>query len=290
MSSLSGEVSESAEGARLLSEYTGLNLYRGFKSLPLRHLKRTERFILGMDRFFVIRFAKEAIMQGTDLIEALKTALHKNTNRELAPYLGITEARISQLYQQEKNLSARQIVSLIRHTHEVAQREARENAFKTAIKPLVEFYPIDLTLSRRAANWELFDANSSTYAAGLRDSLEEHHGIYVFFDSRGKSIYVGKAKRQSLWMEMNSALNRKRKNLQRMMLVSHPTRNQQFIPSCDKPRQVVECNVFLSDIATYFSAYSVADEFIDIAESLLIRCFPNNLLNKKMEQAVFSND
>ena len=32
-----GEVSESAEGARLLSEYTGLNLYRGFKSLPLRH-------------------------------------------------------------------------------------------------------------------------------------------------------------------------------------------------------------------------------------------------------------
>ena len=37
MSSLSGEVSESAEGARLLSEYTGLNLYRGFKSLPLRH-------------------------------------------------------------------------------------------------------------------------------------------------------------------------------------------------------------------------------------------------------------
>lgn len=37
MSSPSGEVSESAEGARLLSEYTGLNLYRGFKSLPLRH-------------------------------------------------------------------------------------------------------------------------------------------------------------------------------------------------------------------------------------------------------------
>ena len=37
-SAFSGEVSEPAEGARLLSEYTGLNLYRGFKSLPLRHL------------------------------------------------------------------------------------------------------------------------------------------------------------------------------------------------------------------------------------------------------------
>ena len=33
-----GEVSESAEGARLLSEYTGLNLYREFKSLPLRQI------------------------------------------------------------------------------------------------------------------------------------------------------------------------------------------------------------------------------------------------------------
>ncbi len=31
-----GEMSEPAEGARLLSEYTSLNLYRGFKSLSLR--------------------------------------------------------------------------------------------------------------------------------------------------------------------------------------------------------------------------------------------------------------
>lgn len=36
---VNGEMSESAEGARLLSEYTSLNLYRGFKSLSLRHLE-----------------------------------------------------------------------------------------------------------------------------------------------------------------------------------------------------------------------------------------------------------
>lgn len=228
-------------------------------------------------------------MQGSEFIDMMKKVLGVTTDKELASFLGITAEHISRLYKQE-SLSEKYVDRRLIHAHKEIQRRARKQAFQTAISPLVEFYPIDLTLSRRAANWELFDANSSTYAAGLRDSLEEHHGIYVFFDSRGKSIYVGKAKRQSLWMEMNSALNRKRKNLQRMMLVSHPTRNQQFIPSCDKPRQIVECNVFLSDIATYFSAYSVADEFIDIAESLLIRCFPNNLLNKKMEQAVFSND
>ena len=37
-----GEVSESAEGARLLSEYTGLNLYPGFESLPLRQKAKKE--------------------------------------------------------------------------------------------------------------------------------------------------------------------------------------------------------------------------------------------------------
>ena len=31
-----GELAESVEGARLLSEYTGQNLYRGFESLALR--------------------------------------------------------------------------------------------------------------------------------------------------------------------------------------------------------------------------------------------------------------
>ena len=39
-----GEMTELAEGARLLSEYTGLNLYRGFKSLSLRQLKKQAPF------------------------------------------------------------------------------------------------------------------------------------------------------------------------------------------------------------------------------------------------------
>ncbi len=34
---LRGELAESVEGARLLSEYTVLKLYRGFESLALRH-------------------------------------------------------------------------------------------------------------------------------------------------------------------------------------------------------------------------------------------------------------
>ena len=33
-----GEMAELVEGAPLLREYTGLNLYRGFESLSLRHI------------------------------------------------------------------------------------------------------------------------------------------------------------------------------------------------------------------------------------------------------------
>ena len=35
-----GEMAELVEGAPLLREYTGLNLYRGFESLSLRHQPR----------------------------------------------------------------------------------------------------------------------------------------------------------------------------------------------------------------------------------------------------------
>ena len=39
----------------------------------------------------------------------------------------------------------------------------------------------------------------------------------------------------------------------------------------------------LADIAAYFSAYEVAPGMIDVIETLLIRAFANDLLNKKME-------
>ena len=38
-----GELAELAEGARLLSEYMGINLYRGFESLTLRQLYLVEK-------------------------------------------------------------------------------------------------------------------------------------------------------------------------------------------------------------------------------------------------------
>ena len=54
---VNGEMSESAEGARLLSEYTSLNLYRGFKSLSLRHQESNSSLCMTLivckDCFFI---------------------------------------------------------------------------------------------------------------------------------------------------------------------------------------------------------------------------------------------
>jgi hypothetical protein len=40
----------------------------------------------------------------------------------------------------------------------------------------------------------------------------------------------------------------------------------------------------LYDLAAYFSAYEVLPEMVDDLEALLIRAFPNDMLNYKMEK------
>jgi hypothetical protein len=96
-------------------------------------------------------------------------------------------------------------------------------------------------------------------------------------------LYAGKAKSQSLWAEMNSALNRHRAT-QTIRRVRHPTRVQQFSPAHQHPRQPLELQLNLSELAYYFSAYEVAPGMIDDLEALLVRGFANDLLNAKMER------
>jgi hypothetical protein len=126
--------------------------------------------------------------------------------------------------------------------------------------------------------------SSHPYLAGLKRELEAHRGVYVFYDSRGRALYVGKTKSQSLWKEINLAYNRDRDpRLQSILRVQHPERRQDFRTSDEMRRQIRPINVRLHELAQYVSAYQVADEMIGDIESLLIRSFPNDLLNKKIE-------
>ena len=119
------------------------------------------------------------------------------------------------------------------------------------------------------------------YRSGLKRELEDAKGVYIFFDSRGQAIYVGKAK-QNLWKEMNFAFNRKRESVQKIKRVKHPETRVQYKTSYEKTRQIFESAVPLHEIAYYFSAYAVEIGMIDELESLLIRSFANDLLNVQM--------
>lgn len=220
-------------------------------------------------------------MKAHDLLDALTRKLGTNSQGELADALGVTVQTLINWRNRDEDLSAAQIASAIAKSRSSAVTQAQ---YET-IRPVVEFYRIEKCLSQREASWYVFDAGegASTYSKGLKEELAASHGIYIFYDSRGRSLYVGKAKDQTIWAELKNAFNRKR-NVQMIALVRHPERNQAFKPGYEKLRQPKDSQLELFDLAAYFSAYAVDRGMIDDLEALLVRGFANDLLNVKMEK------
>lgn len=222
-------------------------------------------------------------MTGIEFIAALKRAFHVHTDRALLNHLGRSQVNLFHR-KRSKSISARQIAGLVAGAAKTSERRVQ----KEAIRPIVEFFPISRTVSAQGKSFELFDSKGNgkpkKFLAGLRDELEAHRGVYIFFDSRGQAVYAGRARKQSLWSEMKGAFNRKRDGLQGIKRVPHPTRNQAYKTGKEKSRQIREVSIPLHEMAHYFSAYEVAEGMIDELEALLVRSFANNLLNKRMER------
>lgn len=208
--------------------------------------------------------------------------MYKNRNyesdREIAQFLSTTDSQLSNWKRRNKTLSDREIHGLISRV----RRDARKNA----IEPIVEFFPLDTVESKSGTKWELFstDKSASRLSRELRDTLQEKQGIYIFYDTRGRALYAGKTKQQSLWKEMKDVFNRERRETQRVYRVKHPTRNQKFRTAAETPRLIARTEVLLADMATYFSAYAIASEMIDSLEAFVVRAFANDLLNSRMER------
>ncbi|NHZ39917.1 helix-turn-helix domain-containing protein [Massilia aquatica] len=219
-------------------------------------------------------------MKAAELISALSSKLGTTSQSELADALGVTVGTLSNWKNRDEDLSALQVASALAKSRSAAVRKSQ---FET-IQPIVEFYSINRCESAQGAGWLVFDggAGANLYAKGLRDALRESHGIYIFYDSRGRALYVGKAREQTIWKEMNLAYNRKR-DIQKISLVRHPERNQEFKPGYEKLRQPKDTQLELFDLACYFSAYRVDDGMIDDLEALMVRGFVNDLLNVRME-------
>ena len=156
------------------------------------------------------------------------------------------------------------------------------------IRPIVEFFPLDWVETPRGGKCELFseeyDEQEHRYYAGVKKDLQASSGIYLFYDSRGRALYAGKAAEQSLWAEMNSVYNRSRDEVQRIKLVSHPTNNVVYRKTSEQTRKISERAVKLHVLADYVSAYEIKPKsMIGMFEALLIRAFANDLLNQRME-------
>lgn len=219
-------------------------------------------------------------MKSDELLDVLREKFDAPNNQVLAQRLGVSAALLSTWSSDPRELSPTQVANLIFKSKKHGKQEARHYS----IKPIVEYYPIEANDSRQGAAWELFDSDQSgnKRQEGIKAALQEKHGIYIFYDSRGEALYVGKAKEQSLWSEMKSAFNRDR-DTQKVRIVSHPTTGTGFRPAYESPRKIQPTHMKLVDLSYYFSAYEVAKDMINNVEALLVRAYANGLLNARME-------
>ncbi len=227
-------------------------------------------------------------MNGAEFIEGVKHKLTdvgsgNVTDRQIADHLGITVQALKN-WRGRKTVTVRQMVGVLFRSRTNAVKQAE----RQAIRPIVEFFPLAPASSRDGARTEIFRVREGggkdhPYLLGLKKELMAHHGIYIFYDSRGRALYAGKTRQRTLWREIKNAYNRNR-SVQQIRRVKHPERRQNFRTSDEKQRQIRLRTVPLHDLAAYFSAYYVVDGLIGELESLLIRGFANDLLNVRMEK------
>ncbi len=213
-------------------------------------------------------------MDGTRFVDQLKAIFEIETDAELAELFDVTQPSINQ-WKNAPNLTPKRVARAIKRLHKKTIESAQSSALNHAIEAIIEYAPI------RSQN-ELGNKGVKVRAADgyghlrLRSLLENEFGIYIFYSSLCRPIYIGKANKTELWTEINSAFNRSLKL--DIHKVNHPRENQ-------KSREVKlgKTNVNLFDVATYISAYKVEKEMIDNVEALIIRLFINELSNVKVE-------
>lgn len=231
-------------------------------------------------------------MTGAEFIEQMRRSISVKgeppaTDRALAKRLGLSITGLAN-WKSRQEITASQMARLIKS----AEKATEQRTHLSTIRPIVEFFQLSRTKIGAGDNYRIFsikdsDAKIHPYLNGLKAELEAHHGVYMFYDSRGRALYAGKARSQKLWTELNLAYNRDR-GVQNILRVNHPERRLDFRTSDEIRRQIRSANVRLHELAEYVSAYQVADGMICDLESLLIRAFPNDLLNKRMERLSWS--
>jgi hypothetical protein len=212
-------------------------------------------------------------MDVNKILDNIKNKLDLETDKELAILLGITYKTLK-MYRTKKNLTDLQISNLV-----IKSLETKEQIlFNNVIKPIIEFYPINLTKALQGSDKLRIissnkDVNLEEYQ--LKCKLYDcYSGLYFFYNSQGKVIYVGKTN-ANLWKEINDAFNRFREP-QKIYSVDHTK----------KKKNIREQYVYLHEIAVYFSVYEINGHLTDKLEALIIRAIPNDITNTRIEPLI----
>lgn len=212
------------------------------------------------------------------------------TNTALANCLGANSqkrkswnAKLSGWKTNPEPLSDTEILNLLKDIREADAKEHKEKICAEFINTIVEYFPIKKVESKGRKNYEISSPNTDDHMKQKWDDLREKlentkSGIYIFYDSSGRAIYVGKTSaKSSLWARMKSSFNQDQQKSRQLYRIDHSPDakplDQKLGP---KPVQ-------LHELAKYFSAYEVDKHFTHNIEALLIRAFADNLMNKKME-------
>lgn len=223
-------------------------------------------------------------MNGIDLIDKIKDKFYLGrTDASLATFLGVQPTSL-QNWKHAQEITPTQMANISKKIYEAGKRDL----LKSLIRPIVEFYPITQANARGGVNQEVLNSKINSQHKKIRQWLEKENGIYIFYSSEGCALYVGKtnSKNRSLWKRMNESYNTvKEKNVQSIYRVAHPEKNVEIFPAFETKgyKQIRKQNVPLYELAEYFSAYAVEESAISLVEALLVRSFPNDLKNLKME-------
>ena len=158
------------------------------------------------------------------------------------------------------------------------------------ITPILELAPLDDYLVGRNQRAQIFndydtDDEWHEYWGPIVTRLKNAHGLYFFYDSMAKPLYVGRAEKQSIWDRANQSFNNPRgenpRDTFRFVHVAHPTNSVKYNPAAN--RRIQRSAFSLYDVATYFSAYELPDNQIRDLEAFCIRAFAGVILNTRFE-------
>jgi hypothetical protein len=192
---------------------------------------------------------------GSELVGLLIEELGCHNKAQVARRLNVKPAQI-QSWENGKltKLVARNVI-----------RKVKASAVNRAIAPIIEFHQLNHLHGKKTDTLRKKIDNKS-----VCDELKLKKGIYTFYDSNGRIIYVGKTEKNNLLSEMDQAFKLKRNKYLRKLV--------------NKKGDFKSHSLTLRDTAEFVSAYEVDSDVIGNIEAFLTRIIPNDVVNQKTER------